>query len=173
LRSTIESRTDFVNIWFDTNAEEWMTMLGPETFASRFLPMTQAEAAAIVHAFARAHRGAPVASVEAEAAHAAALAGINSRLDALMSEVKSLAAPDFGGDGRDAAEAASCTFVKTSCRSPKDTVLYNGRFKERIIECLAEFTAANGRTPLTASDNGILFFAFSFAQRNTWLFGLF
>lgn len=131
-------------------------MLGPETFASRFLPMTQAEAAAIVHAYARAHRGAPAASVDAEAAHAAALAGINERLDTLMHEVKALAAPDLSGDGRAAAEAAAFTFVKTSCRSPKDTVLYNGRFKQRIIECLAESTAANGRTPLTASDNGTI-----------------
>jgi hypothetical protein len=51
----LEARTDFINIWFDANIEEWIEMLGDETFATRFMELEPEDAAAIVHAYEQQH----------------------------------------------------------------------------------------------------------------------
>jgi hypothetical protein len=89
----------------------------------------------------------PAQPIEAE--HIACLKQIESRLEAVMNQVKS-----ERYDSSESAQPDEFVFVKTSCRSPKDTVLFNSNFKQGIIQALQRQTQACGRSPSEATENG-------------------
>jgi hypothetical protein len=68
-------------------------------------------------------------------------------LDTVITQVKQLRQGSGGA-------ADEFVFVKTSCRSPKDTVLHNAALKQGVIDALEAHTRAHGRTPAEASENG-------------------
>jgi hypothetical protein len=78
---------------------------------------------------------------------------MEKRLESVMNEVKSLRV-----QAGQSAVPDACAFVKTSCRSPKDTVLFNTTFKQGIIDALHSQTHAFGRAVTEATENGLSIF---------------
>jgi len=102
----------------DMNIEVWYDLLGEYTFPTKFFELTIETARLLMSCYETLVLNKSALSED----QAARLKALEDGLQAIIDEVR-------GGD--------DVVFVKTSCRSPKDTVVYSTRFRQLYRDSLA------------------------------------
>eukprot|EP01102_Stenamoeba_stenopodia_P008491 TRINITY_DN2443_c0_g1_i2.p2 TRINITY_DN2443_c0_g1~~TRINITY_DN2443_c0_g1_i2.p2 ORF type:complete len:138 (-),score=45.89 TRINITY_DN2443_c0_g1_i2:731-1144(-) len=104
--SNVEEISNYQNRVLDSNLECWLDLIKEETFPTQFYPLTVDDAKAFIRFY------------EEKSKDISQLKSIEEGLQKVIDAVKS------NGEG---AAPDECVFVKTSCRSAKDTAVFDAR----------------------------------------------
>lgn len=116
----IEGLNQYHNDILDANMEVWYDALGPEiTFPTKFFEITMSTANLLKSCYETIALQKRDLSDEQQKS----LAELEKGLQVVIDEVKG--------------EKGECVFVKTSCRSPKDTVVFASTFRSKYAETVA------------------------------------
>eukprot|EP01102_Stenamoeba_stenopodia_P008490 TRINITY_DN2443_c0_g1_i1.p1 TRINITY_DN2443_c0_g1~~TRINITY_DN2443_c0_g1_i1.p1 ORF type:complete len:348 (-),score=92.64 TRINITY_DN2443_c0_g1_i1:24-1067(-) len=127
--SNVEEISNYQNRVLDSNLECWLDLIKEETFPTQFYPLTVDDAKAFIRFY------------EEKSKDISQLKSIEEGLQKVIDAVKS------NGEG---AAPDECVFVKTSCRSAKDTAVFDARFRSLYRDRLSQKQERNENDKLAS-----------------------